>query len=124
VSVYVVGVGTTGGGYIPEAGATRRVSAIHAVLDRESLRTIARAGGGEYLELGRQPDAEIASRIVSSVRRRAPAGGQEERREELYWRFLLGAALLLCPAAYVLKHRTELWWLAAGGLAAALILVL
>ncbi len=123
VSVYVVGVGTTSGGYIPEPGATRRVSGIHAVLDRESLRTIARAGGGEYLELGRQPDAEIASRIVSSVRRRAPAGGREERREELYWRFLLAAALLLCTGAVVLKHRTELWWLAAGALGAVMLLV-
>ena len=124
VSVYVVGVGTTAGGYIPEPGPTRRVSAIHAVLDRESLRTIASAGGGEYLELGRQSDAEIAAHIVSSVRRRAPAGGREERREELYWRFLLAAGLFLCLGGCLLKHRTELWWLAAGGLAAALILVL
>ena len=123
VSVYVVGVGTTTGGYIPEAGETRRASALYSVLDRESLRTIARAGGGEYLELDRQSDGEIASRIITSVRNRAPATGREERREELYWQFLLAAGLVLLPGGLVLKHQSELWWQAAGALGAFLLLV-
>lgn len=122
VSIYVVGVGTTAGGFIPEAGPNRRPSRIHAVLDRESLRAIARAGGGEYFELGRESDRDVASRIISSVRRRAPVTPREERREELYWRFLLAAALVLCPGTLVLSHRTELCWQAAGALAAVLIL--
>ena len=106
VAVYVVGVGTTGGGYIPEAGPNRRVSRIYAVLDRESRRAIARGGGGEYFELDRASDRDVASRIISSVRRRAPAVPQEEKQEELYWRFLVAAALVLCPGALVLGYRT------------------
>ena len=102
VAIYVVGVGTPAGGYIPEAGSNHRLSRIHAVLDRESLRAIARGGGGEYFELDRASDRDVASRIISSVRRRAPAAPQEERQEELYWRFLVAAALVLCPGLLVL----------------------
>ena len=54
--VYAVGVGTTAGGVIPDPlGRTP----IHASLDRASLAEIARAGGGQYFEIGGQPDAEI-----------------------------------------------------------------
>jgi Ca-activated chloride channel homolog len=106
VAVYVVGVGTTAGGYIPNAGPNHRLSRIHAVLDRDSLRVIAREGGGEYFELERARDRDVASRIISSVRRRASTTPREERQEELYWRFLLAAALVLLPGMLVLGHRT------------------
>jgi hypothetical protein len=95
---------------------------VYAVLDRNSLRDIARAGGGEYFELGGQPDEEVAARIISAARRRAPATPREERREELYWRFLLAAGLVLGPGTLALRHRSELFWQAAGALAAALVL--
>jgi hypothetical protein len=120
VAVHVVGVGTTAGGVIPEtAGRTGR---IQSVLDRNSLREIARAGGGEYFELGSEPDREIATRIISSVRRKAPAVPREERREELYWRFLLAAAVVLCPGTLAIGQRTEWVWQAVGALAAVLML--
>jgi Ca-activated chloride channel family protein len=123
VAVYVVGVGTTAGGFIPEtAGRGGRLSRIQSVLDRNSLHDIARAGGGEYFELGPESDRDIAARIISSVRRRAPATPREERAEDLYWRFLFAAALVLCPGTLVLGHRTELWWLTAGAIATLLIL--
>jgi Ca-activated chloride channel homolog len=122
VAVFVVGVGTTVGGYIPAAEGSNRLSDVYAVLDRNSLRDIARAGGGEYFELGGQPDGEVAARIISSARRRAPATPREERREELYWRFLLAAGLVLGPGTLALRHRSELFWQAAGALAAALVL--
>jgi hypothetical protein len=64
----------------------------------------------------------VASRIISSVRRRAPVTPREERREELYWRLLLAAALVLCPGALVLRHRTELIWQVIGALAAIVLL--
>ena len=102
VAVYVVGVGTEAGGYIPQTETGGRLSRIYAVLDRESLRTIAREGGGEYFELGRLSDRDIAARIISSVRRLAPAAPLEERQEELYWRFLAAAALVLWPGTLVL----------------------
>jgi Ca-activated chloride channel homolog len=105
VAIYVVGVGTEAGGYIPEAGPGHRLSRIYAVLDRDSLRTIARDGGGEYFELGRMPDRDVASRIISSVRRRASAAPQEERQEELYWRLLAAAAVVLGPGLLILAVR-------------------
>jgi Ca-activated chloride channel family protein len=123
VTVDVVGVGTTGGGYIPEAsGPGAPLSTVHAVLDRDALRAIARAGGGEYFEIGREPDRDVASRIIGSVRRRAPANPREESREELYWRFLFAAAVFLCLGTVVLRQGAELWWQAAVALVAVLIL--
>jgi Ca-activated chloride channel family protein len=123
VAVHVVGVGTTAGGLIPEtAGRGGRLSRIQSALDRNSLREVARAGGGEYFELGSEPDRDIAARLISTVRRRAPAAPREERSEELYWRFLVAAAVILCPGTLVLGHRTEWCWQAAGALAAILIL--
>ena len=73
---------------------------IHAVLDRESLRQIAGAGGGEYFEMGHEPDRDVAFRIIESVRRRAVTSTEaqaEESREELYWQFLFAAGARVVP---------------------------
>jgi len=125
IPVYVVGVGTTAGGLIPEPtradGGTPR-EAIRAVLDRDSLREIARAGGGEYFEIGREPDRDVAFKIINSVRRRDKGSLEEKSYEDLYWRFLFAAAVFLCLGTFLLKGGTELWWQAAGALAAMLIL--
>jgi Ca-activated chloride channel family protein len=139
IVVHVVGVGTVGGGLIPEAAGpegittpngffpvardTRpRFSNIRGVLDRESLRRIALAGGGEYFELGRQPDRDIAFSIISTARRRADIAQEDESQEELYWRFLFAAAVFLGLGTFLLKDGAELWWQAAGAVAAMLIL--
>ena len=66
------------------------------ILDRESLRQIASAGGGEYFEMGHEPDRDVAFRIIDSVKRRAVASLEaqaEESREELYWQFLFVAGV-------------------------------
>ena len=124
----VVGVGTIGGGMIPEApraDGTIPPSTIRAVLDRAGLQQIAGAGGGEYFEIGHEPDRDVAFRIINSVKRHAAASLEaqaEESREELYWQFLFAAGLLLCLGTFVLKERAELWWQAAGAIAAVLIL--
>ena len=124
--VYVVGVGTAGGGIIPEpvrfTGRAAAAAPVRAVLDRDSLRQIARTGGGEYFELGREPDREVAAKIIASVRRRARTGQRVESYEELYWRFLFAAGVFLCLGTVLLNASTELWWQAAGALAAVLIL--
>ena len=94
VPVWVVGVGTTVGGFIPEpprkAGDNTPVEPpIRASLDRATLAQIATAGGGEYLELDREgKGAETArprlggDRLAGPVRpdpvRRRP-GPQAER---------------------------------------------
>ena len=127
VPVYVVGVGTTIGGFIPEPerkpnDTSPREPPIRASLDRQSLAMIASTGGGEYLELDREGDREISNRIIDSARRRAGSRGLEVANEELYWRFLLAAAALMSVGLLFLQERIELW-LQAAGAAVALTLV-
>jgi Ca-activated chloride channel family protein len=125
IPVYVVGVGTTTGGLIPEPKGRDGIApppTIKAILDRESLAQIARAGGGDYYEIGRESDRDIALSILTSIRRRTPAFQVEESFEELYWWFLCAAALTLGLGTVLLKRRAELWWQAAGALATILIL--
>jgi Ca-activated chloride channel homolog len=123
-TIYVVGVGTTAGAMIPvpptEAANTEQ---IRAVLDRTSLQDIARAGDGDYYELGRQSDREIASRIVSSVRRRTTVARSIETRVDMHWYFLFAASLGLCLGAVLLRDKTELSWYVAASVVAMLILV-
>jgi Ca-activated chloride channel family protein len=122
VAVYVVGVGTTSGGLIPEPSrpdtASATSGAIRAVLDRVSLRTIARMGDGEYFEIDREPDREIARRILIGVKRRGPVSHVDESYEELYWHLLFAAALVLGFGTFVLKSGAELWWQVVGLVAA------
>jgi Ca-activated chloride channel homolog len=117
VPVYVVGVGTPAGGLIPNAPAGADAvpaTAIRAVLDRGSLRTIARMGGGEYFEIGRESDREIALRIIAGAKQHSPVSQIDESYQELYWRFLFAAALALCLGTFALKSHAELWWQVAG----------
>ena len=120
ILVYTVGVGTTAGGVIPDP---LKREPIHASLDSASLAEIARAGGGQYFEIGREPDAAVAAKIISSIRRRIPGTRIEESTEELYWQLLLAAAIVLCLGTLVVRRRVELSWLAGGALVALLILV-
>ena len=128
IPINVVGVGTVGGGLIPEpprADGTTPPATVRAILDRENLRQIAAAGGGEYFEMGHEPDRDVAFQIIESVRRRAVASMEaqaEESREELYWQFLFFAGVILCLGTFVLKERAELWWQAAGAVVAVLII--
>src|SRR5437762_11446740 len=121
--VYVVGVGTTGGSIIPDpAIITKKAEPIRAVLDRASLQQIARAGGGAYFELDREPDRDIAAKIITSIKRNAGTSQQVESYEDLYWRFLFAAGVLLCLGTFLLTGPAELWLQAAAVVVAALIL--
>lgn len=126
VPVYVVGIGTTAGGLIPEppsAGALREAP-IRAVLDRDSLRTIARMGGGEYFEIGHEPDRDIARRIIAGAKQHSPVSQIDESSRDLYWRFLFAAALALCLGAVAVKNSAELWWQVAGVVATILFVAI
>jgi Ca-activated chloride channel family protein len=119
VPVFVVGVGTTVGGLIPEVPRKPNDTSpvepqIHSSLDRASLMQIANAGGGAYLELDREGDREIANRIIDGARRRAGSRGLEVANEELYWRFLLAAAVFMGIGLLFLQEKVELWLQAAG----------
>ncbi len=120
--VWVVGVGTLQGGYIPDVPAEEgsdTLTNIRATLDRDSLITIGARSGGAYYELGKGDDRTIANQIVDNTRRRAGSIGVEQRADELYWRFLAAAAGFLCLGVLSLRERAELWMQAAG---AAIIL--
>ena len=121
IRIYVVGVGTDAGGFIPQLPVGRYQEPeppIHSVLDRQSLRAIAQAGGGAYFELGAEGDHVVALRIIRDSQR--AASGTLERREafsDLYWPFLLAAAILFGAGALLVTDSTQLWWqLAAAGL--------
>ncbi len=120
IPVYVVGIGTTAGGVIPDPLGR---PPLRSALDRESLAEIARIGGGQYFEIGREPDRAVAFKIISSIRRRIPATQEEDSNEELYWRCLFAAAVFLWLGSLLVTRRAELSWLAGGALLAFLILV-
>jgi Ca-activated chloride channel homolog len=126
IPVYVVGIGTLAGGRVPQPRSypgQPPQPVIHSVLDRKSLREIAWAGGGEYFEIGHEPDREIAFRLISSIRKRAVEGDAQTSNEPLYWRFLVGAAVVVGAGTLLLRLKTELWWQTAG-MATALALLI
>jgi len=114
IRVYVVGVGTTSGGFIPQLPPRRYQEPdppIHSVLDRQSLRAIAQAGGGAYYELGAESDQVVALKILADIQR--ASRGILQRQEdfaELYWYFLIVAAVVLGWGTLLLKEQTQLWW--------------
>ena len=129
IPTYVIGVGTIGGGMIPEPEWPYGVvptwaqgGPVHSALDRASLQDIALAGHGRYFELERETDRSIALRIIQDVRGRSAIGLQEQR-VDVYWHFLLGAAGALGLALIFTRERSQLWWQAAAVLAALLLLV-
>lgn len=119
--VFVVGVGTLRGGVIPDPKAATMIPApppIRSVLDRPSLNRIATLGGGQYLELDRGRDTDVANRIIDAARRRAESAQPEARVQEVYWPFLVVAAGLIAASVLFTRGRPELWIQLAGGLAA------
>jgi Ca-activated chloride channel family protein len=125
IPVFVIGIGSTVGGMIPEpvnADGTRPPPVVRSVLDRKSLIQIAVAGGGEYYEIGEESDRTIAFKIIDRLRQRAAAAKPVETFEDLYPRFLLAAAIILCAGTLFLRKRTELTWQALGALATVLLI--
>lgn len=124
VPLHVIGVGTLAGGDLPETTIDGVIepSPGKSRLERASLQRIAAAGGGQYFELDRDPDRDIANTIIDAGRRQAPATTEEGTVEELYWRFLAAGLALAAFGGLFLRERTELWiqLLAAGGIAAVM----
>ena len=126
IRVYVVGVGSSAGGFIPQLPPgpfTPIEDPIHSVLDRQSLRAIAAAGGGEYYELGVDSGQSIALDILTDVQARAQSTQRTETFTELYWYLLVVAAGFVALGTLVLQERTQLWWqlATAAGLVALLM---
>jgi Ca-activated chloride channel homolog len=126
VPVHVVGVGTTVGGLIPEPlgpDGVRPPPVVRSVLDRKSLLQLAVAGGGEYFEIGNEPDRVVAFRIIDRLRRQNNLQAPVETLEELYPRFLLAAAVVLGLGLLFVRKPLELVWHGLGiGAAGAVLL--
>ena len=125
IRIYVIGVGTTAGGIIPDLPPRRYEpppEPIHSSLDRSSLRAIAAAGGGRYYELGTQSDQLLAVRILSDARQFAPQTGTHEVVEELYWLLLSAAAGFIILAICFVTERIRLWWQLAVGFGLLVVL--
>jgi Ca-activated chloride channel family protein len=126
IPVHVAGIGTTTGGMIPEPArpdGTRPPPVIRSVLDRNSLVQLAVAGGGEYFEIGDEPDRIVAFRIIDRLHRQSNVSQQIESFEDLYHRFLMGAAVMLGLGTLFLHKRADLAWQASGVVVALILLV-
>ena len=110
VPVFVIGVGTESGGIIPDPKRTELDNAppIFSRIDRASLRAIASAGNGQYFELDRGSDVDLATRLIDAARRRSAAARTEPVLQDVYWQFLAGAAILAISAVIFLRDRLEL----------------
>lgn len=111
VPLHVIGVGTLAGADLPETVIDGEIepSPGKSRLDRASLQRIASAGGGQYFELDRDQDRDIANAIIDTGRRQAPVTTEEGTTEELYWRFLAAGLALAGTGALFLRDRAELW---------------
>jgi Ca-activated chloride channel family protein len=118
IPIYAIGVGTSTGGFIPEAPRTSTntpaPAPVYSVLDRASLNEIATAGGGKYFELDRETDRDIVNQIIGATRARAGFQGIQEGTEPLYWRLLVLAAFLIGLGVLFLHERAELALQVAG----------
>ena len=125
IPLHAIGVGTSSGGVIPNPPPLPDEpvpASIFSVLDRPSLSAMANTTGGQYFELDRDSDREIANFIIGNTRRRAPFQGIEEGVQPLYWRFLLAAAVLVCLGVLLLHERSELAIQVAGAVVVLLII--
>ena len=111
VPLYVIGVGTLAGGDLPEVAdeGEQPKSPGRSRLDRASLQRIAAAGGGQYFELDRDQDRDIANAIIDAGRRQAPVTTERGTTEDLYWRFLAGALGLAALGSLFIRERAQLW---------------
>ncbi len=126
VPLHVIGVGTLGGGLLPES--TNAEGAIEpspgrSRLERASLQRIAAAGGGQYLELDRDDERDIANPIIDTRRRQAPTTIEAGSVDELYWRFLAAAMGLAAVAVLLLRERAELWIQLAASVGTAVLVL-
>lgn len=124
VPLHVIGVGTLAGGMLPVSvnadGEEEEPSPGRSRLDRPSLQRIAAAGGGQYFELDRDPDRDIANAIIDAGRRQAPTTTEEGQVQELYWRFLAAGVALAAAGIIFLREPVELGLQLAGAVLAAL----
>lgn len=127
IVVDVVGIGSSAGGFIPlPKGKDGQVLAgfvpSRSSLDRASLSAIARAGNGNYFEIGTAPDAQIAARIIEGAARRSAAEQVGESFSELQRHVALAAVGCLAVGALFIREglRLMLYGAVTAGLMAGI----
>jgi len=121
VPLFVVGVGTDRGGVIPDPKRAVDTSQppVYSRLDRGSLQTIATAGAGQYFEMDRGSDVDLATRVVDAARRRGAAGQTEPVMQDVYWPLLVAAAAVALVGCVFVRSRVALGLQLAGVVATA-----
>ncbi|MEQ1760266.1 MAG: VWA domain-containing protein [Vicinamibacterales bacterium] len=124
VPIFVIGVGTERGGIIPDPKRTDGDGSapVYSRLDRASLRTIAAAGNGQYFEMDRGSDVDLANRVIDSARRRATESRTEPIMQDVYWPFLFAAAVAALAGCLFVRNRTALVLQLIGVGATALVI--
>ncbi len=120
VPLFVVGVGTDRGGIIPDPkrNSVDAAPAVYSRLDRASLRTIANAGAGQYFEMDRGSDVDLANRLVDAARRGATSARTEPVMQDIYWPVLAAAAAVALAGCLFVRDRTAIGLQLMGVLAA------
>lgn len=124
VPLFVVGVGTDRGGVIPDPNRNEldATPAVYSRLDRASLRTIANAGSGQYFEMDRGSDVDLANRLIDAARRGATSARSEPMLQDVYWPLLAASAAVALASCLFVRDRTALG-LQLAGVAAAIVIL-
>ena len=126
VPIFVIGVGTLAGNWLPEVHVpVTEEPAPHAIsrLNRASLQRIAESAAGQYFELDREDDHAIANRIVDAGRRLAPPREAQPAVVEFYPRFLTAAVALAALSLLFARSRAEAWLQVVLAVAALAVVV-
>ena len=118
--LFVVGVGTLAGGRMPNVPIADETEPppLTSHLDRRGLQRLASEGGGEYFELDREADREIANRIIDAGRRASPPRVKDETLTDVYWPLIAAACGLAASGALFTQRRSTLWLQLAGAVTA------
>jgi hypothetical protein len=115
IPIFVIGVGTLGGGRMPPfigpdgQPARDPETPLFSNLERDVLQQIAFAAGGQYFELDRDTDRNIANAIIDFGKRRSPSLTVTATAEPLYWYFLMYASIFVTAGLVFLREGADLW---------------
>jgi Ca-activated chloride channel family protein len=123
VPLFVVGVGTLAGGRMPKLPFPDDGDPPPLVsrLDRRGLQRLAAEGRGQYYELDRDVDREIANAIINASRRPAPLAIEDAETTDLHWPLVAASCALVGLGTLFTRRRPVLLLQLAGALVALIV---